>query len=48
MRDNGSTLAVALKGGKCCVSLETKTLAMVTSDCGLLKVGVKIEEVKIK
>ena len=43
MRDRCSTRTVAPKGGKCRVSLETKTLAVVTSDCWLLKVGVKIE-----
>jgi len=36
-------LAVAHKGGKCCVSFVTKTIAVVTSDCWLLKVGVEIE-----
>ena len=43
VRDNGSTLAVAPKGGKCSVTFVTKTIAVVTSDCWLLKVGVKIE-----
>ena len=43
MRDKCSTLAVAPEGGKCRVSLVTKTIVVVTSDSWLLKVGVKFE-----
>ena len=36
-------LVVAPKGGKRLVSFVIKNIAAVTSDCWLLKVGVKIE-----
>ena len=40
--ETSSTLVVAPKGGKCRVMvLKLKTTAVVTSDCWLLKVGVK-------
>jgi len=48
VRDECSTRAVAPKGGRCRVSLETKTLAVVTSDCWLLNLVLKLKEVKSK
>jgi len=41
VREKCSTLAVAPKGVKCLVRLLTKTIAVFTSDCWLLKFGVK-------
>ena len=41
--EKSSTLAVAPKGGKCrVIVLSLKTTAVVSSDCWLLEVGVKL------
>ena len=44
IRGKNSTLAVVPKGAKCRVTvLSLKTAAVVTSDCWLVKVGVKFQ-----